>query len=184
MWKPSGPSLRRFIDLTGKRFGRLAVIRVIPRPPKIKSWTPFWRCKCDCGRRVTVGGAGLRCGEVKSCGCLRKEILEKQQFSITHGASIDQRKGRPVDAEYLVLQQMKQRCFNPKHAAYPGYGGRGITICKRWMKYENFLEDMGRRPSGLSIERINNDRGYSPGNCKWGTKSEQSRNQRKRNLGK
>lgn len=129
-------------------------------------------CICDCGQRVVVSRDHLRSGHTKSCGCSLKEFVGAAKT--THGKS--------KTAEYFVWSNMVQRCTNPKKERYPRYGGRGIKVCERWNVFVNFIADMGPRPSlQHSIDRIDNDGNYEPGNCRWATrKQQQSNNSRTR----
>lgn len=149
-------------DLTGKVFGRWTVVGFSGRT---KSGKIKWDCVCECGNRKAVSGCSLRGGRSISCGCFRVENQTK------HGLC-----GTP---EYIAWERMNARCNNPKDQSYEYYGGRGITICKEWSDFSNFLSDMGERPSNKhSIDRIDNDKGYNRSNCKWSTKTEQNRNRR------
>lgn len=154
------------IDLTGLRFGRLVVIK----HARSENGKTFWDCVCDCGNRKEAIGNKLRSGLIKSCGCLSRELLENGTRR-THGKS-----GSRV---YRIWNAMLQRCRNKNVERYPVYGGRGITVCKRWMKFENFYEDMGDVPAGKSIDRIDNDLGYFKENCRWASSKEQCANKRK-----
>lgn len=152
-------------DLTGKTYGRLKVIGFTGiRSPNHASWL----CQCECGNFKDILGVNLRSGHTKSCGCLTIEALLKR--SRTHGMT--------RTTEYTIWQGMMRRCYNKKDPAYPRYGGSGLTVCNRWRtSFTNFFKDMGPRPSiGHSIDRKKNSKGYSPGNCRWATRSEQARN--------
>ena len=161
--------MRRRIDLTGRRFGRWKVIR---HSHKSKLRKHYWLCACECGEERAVVYGNLVNGASKSCGCLHLEIVkESGKTNATHGMY-----GTPT---YQVWSSMKGRCLNQKDHAYVNYGGRGIKICERWLKFENFLADMGERPEGMSIDRENNDGDYELGNCRWATQKEQCRNTRR-----
>jgi hypothetical protein len=157
------------IDITSHRFGRLVAQELVGRTREGKA---LWRCLCDCGRAHEVTGANLRRGRVRSCGCACRPPTTK------HGDTA----GGKTAAEWAAWHQAKMRTTSPTHPAWKDYGGRGIKVCERWLNsYENFLADMGRRPSPQhSIDRINNDGDYEPGNCRWATKSEQVLNRRPR----
>jgi hypothetical protein len=167
----------RFKDLTGQKFGRLYVIKIYGRN---KSGSVLWLCRCDCGQYTRSNGCNLRSGGSKSCGCLHREIVRNSptRFKAIHGMS-----GK---SEAWIFNSMKQRCLNPKNDKYKDYGGRGIDVCRRWINgsvgksgFQCFLEDMGLRPSKFhSIGRKDNNKGYSPENCKWETPQQQSRNKR------
>lgn len=157
---------RTLIDLEGAKFGRLLVVK---RGPNDQRNHTMWVCRCDCGSEITTRVDVLRSGATRSCGCLQKDLAAEKHT--THG-----QRWRP---EYRVWDAMLQRCKNPNVHYYPGYGGRGISVCASWEKFDNFFNDMGERPSDRhSIERVDNDKGYSLENCKWATPEEQGRNTR------
>lgn len=165
----------KFIDLTGQVFGRLTALR------RADDWfsragkrATRWLCQCACGKTTTVFRNSVVSGLTRSCGCLK---IETSVGRIpTHGND----RHHHVTAEYTAWAHAKQRCYNERGKAWKNYGGRGITVCERWKtSFEAFLEDMGLRPSPkFTLERINNDLGYSPDNCIWGTRSQQNRNRR------
>lgn len=154
-----------FIDLTKRKFGRLVVIE---RARNAKRSCVLWRCRCDCGNIVVIRSTNLRSGNTQSCGCLQKEIVGK----------IFTKHGMRRAKEYEVWTNMLKRCNNPKSSYYYNYGGRGITVCEKWLKFVGFFEDMGSLPKGLTLERRNNDKGYYKENCYWADYTTQSRNQR------
>jgi hypothetical protein len=152
--------------MTGQKFGRLTVLRREGSQGKGATWL----CLCDCGTEHVVRRSDLTSGNTKSCGCLRREQASKA--SLSHGQS-----GTPT---YASWEAMKRRCLNPNSPDYHRYGGRGITVCDRWLSFENFLADMGERAEGTSLGRIGDEGNYEPGNVRWMTPEEQAANRRPR----
>ena len=147
-------------NLKGKRFGRLVVLDYEGKK--------HWRCLCDCGKIHSTASYSLTRGRTKSCGCFNIDAAKERA---TH---------RMCDSpEYGIWSGMIQRCTNSGRKRYKDYGGRGIAVCDRWLKFENFYADMGNRPSNVhTIERINSEGNYAPENCVWATQTQQQRNRR------
>jgi hypothetical protein len=158
------------IDITGARFGRLTAIRWISSHGKDGR---LWQCQCDCGRLSIVPAKMLRAKNTKSCGC--------QQYNgrLVHGRARTKGKQHYL---YCTWQKMRNRCNNPNNENHKHYGGRGIKVCKRWNSFTIFLSDIlaaiGERPPGMTLDRIDNDGDYEPGNVKWSTQKEQLANSR------
>lgn len=162
-------------DHTGRRFGKLIAIEFVgSESPKGKA---NWRCICDCGNERVAKAENLLRGKSKSCGCDRHENRIKQVTK--HGHANSDTGGRPSPT-YRGWRAMRQRCEDVNNNAYMDYGGRGITICERWKIFSNFLADMGERPKGRTLDRIDVDGNYEPGNCRWATWPEQALNKRAR----
>lgn len=158
--------MAKFKDLTGREFGRLTVLELAR---KTANGNTRWLCECECGNTNIVQSSNLNNGHTRSCGCLKRDAVS------THGKSRDTK----YQKEYHAWERMRFRCLNENDPQFKDYGGRGIEICNRWDDFDLFLEDMGKAPTkGHSIDRTDNNGSYTPDNCKWATRSEQSRNSR------
>lgn len=156
------------LQLTGQRFGRLVVIERVQNNIHQKT---MWRCQCDCGNEVCVIGSRLKNGLTLSCGCLQKETAKQTLF--IHGETSTRL--------HSIWKDMKRRCYNPRRKEWADYGGRGIDVCAEWkesyMKFRDWALANGYNDN-LSLDRVNNDRGYSPENCRWATNIQQAENKR------
>lgn len=155
------------LELAGQRFGRWVAIR--PATGKDARAYVRWKCRCDCGVTALVARSSLVHKDSLSCGCLRSELASAR--AITHGDS--------KSPEYMTWKNMMARCYEPSNVNFQNYGGRGIEVCVEWHDYERFRADMGPRPRGRTIERQENDLGYSKNNCCWATRDEQQSNTRR-----
>ena len=159
---------RKARRITGQKFGRLTAIK----PSNLNGGHHIsWLFLCDCGAKVEARGAHVWSGRTVSCGCYRTECARS---AAKHGHA---RQGE-ISKTFVVWNSMLDRCRNKNNHAFARYGGRGISVCKRWGEFKNFLADMGERPSERSLDRIDNNGNYGPDNCRWATRKEQSRNKK------
>lgn len=156
-------------EFVGKTYTRLRVVDVLRTG--VRSLRLL--CVCTCGAQCEAAAHQLRSGDKKSCGCLKRSVLADS--TRTHGRSNSRLTGY-ADRTYGVWQAMHDRCTNANRKDWHCYGGKGIKVCRRWYEFENFLVDMGNAPAGLTLDRIDGDRGYSPSNCRWASRKEQTRN--------
>lgn len=156
------------MDLTGHVYGRLTVLHIAPK----NGSATMWMCRCECGTEKAVAAGSMRNGVTRSCGCLHKESSAANgRLSTVHGM-----KNTPT---YASWRAMRKRCGNKNDQAYDRYGGAGISVCESWQKsFAAFLADMGERPEGTSIDRINSLGNYEPNNCRWADRKTQNRNKK------
>ena len=149
--------MRKTIIKSGDRFGRLTAVKFIEMR---KNFTKYWLFRCECGNEKVMMANNVKNGHTKSCGCLGKHGMSNTRV-------------------YNSWNAMKRRCYNKNDKDYKRWGGRGITVCDEWLSFINFYSDMGERPEKMTLDRINNDLGYSKENCKWSTQKEQTNNTRR-----
>lgn len=166
--QPGRQRNRPLKDYAGQRFGRLFAMWLVERDPK---WNDhLWAFRCACGKSVDLRIKQVRSGHTSSCGCLATEALVER--NTTHGLS------RAHPREYRSWKDMRARCNNPNDSDFADYGGRGIRVCDRWGDFAAFFADMGARPEGHTLDRIDVDGGYEPGNCRWADAGQQANNKR------
>lgn len=167
--------MARKTDITGMKFANLTVLT----PNGSKNGSLCWDCMCGCGQIVNVRGPDIRRGRTKSCGCLNAKMVSDRNKSQkrTHGHT----SGGSPSRTYNSWHSMRSRCENPNNQNFKNYGGRGISVCQEWASFDAFLTDMGERPEGMTIDRIDVNGDYQKSNCKWSIWKDQCLNKRKKN---
>lgn len=157
------------VDVRGKKFGTLR-----PQRFAFSKNGSYWICLCDCGNKRSIRLDQLTKTKNPSCGCQKQRNITECQIKHGFRNSNDGRR-----SEYTAWTNMKGRCFNKNDKGYPTYGGRGITVCKRWLSFKNFISDMGDKPEGMTLERNNSNGNYEPKNCRWASWHDQALSRRK-----
>lgn len=156
-----------------EKYNGLEIVRIVGTTSSGKRNVKIVECKCSCGNVVNVRLDNVKSGNTKSCGCYNKKLIMER--NVKHNHNVRGKKS----SEYISWYNMKQRCTNVNNHKYQIYGGRGISVCEEWMKFENYIKDMGLKPGPeYSIDRINVDGNYEPSNCRWSTPKEQANNRR------